>query len=255
MKTVFENKFTFLKKSISQQFHSQTKISFFPKKMMDEEKWPPEWTLVNFKGYPRLKRIKLCEFSNLTDKKFESILLSRKSRREMNNRKMAEQELSNLLYFSGGIRKGTKSDTGVRPYASAGSRYPLEIYPVVLNAGNLKKGIYHYHLKTHSLEELWVGNRAIKELFNAFNQEWLNKCSVILLISAVFWRNQVKYGERGYRYVFLDAGHLCQNIYLVTEALNLQCCEVGGFIDDQLHRVLDIDGFNEAVLVAFGVGK
>ncbi len=64
----------------------------------------------------------------------------------------------------------------------------------------------------------------------------------------------IKYKERGYRYILFEAGHLGQNIYLVSKALGLKCCAIGGFDDDKFHELLDIDGDNEAVLYAFAMG-
>jgi SagB-type dehydrogenase family enzyme len=71
----------------------------------------------------------------------------------------------------------------------------------------------------------------------------------------VFWRNQNKYGERGYRYILLEAGHIGQNIYLVSEALGLKCCALGGTRDENLEELVDIDGVTESVVYALAVGK
>ena len=73
-------------------------------------------------------------------------------------------------------------------------------------------------------------------------------------MTAVFSRNQMKYGERGYRYVLLEAGHIGQNMYLNAAALSLKCCALGGTIDSKLEKFLDIDGITESVVYAVAFG-
>ena len=86
-------------------------------------------------------------------------------------------------------------------------------------------------------------------------QEWVGAASVVLLISAVFGRTQSKYGDRGYRYVFLDAGHMAQNIYMVTTSMNLGCCTIAGFLDHEVDEMLDLDGSDESVIYMAVIGR
>jgi len=87
--------------------------------------------------------------------------------------------------------------------------------------------------------------------------EFVKDASLIIFQTAVFWRTCIKYGERGYRFVLQESGHIGQNIYLVSEVLNLKCCALGGFriSDEQIEKLLDIDGITESLIYTSVIGK
>ena len=78
--------------------------------------------------------------------------------------------------------------------------------------------------------------------------------AVTFILSAVFDRTRSKYGERGYRYVYMEAGHISQNIYLQAVSLGLGSVSVGAFIDDAVNELIDVDGENEAAIYLHAVG-
>jgi SagB-type dehydrogenase family enzyme len=88
-----------------------------------------------------------------------------------------------------------------------------------------------------------------------FAYSWVQDASVALILTGVFSRTRVKYGQRGYRYTMLEAGHIGQNVYLVSEALGLKCRGMGGSYDIALEQLLGIDGENESVLYTLILGK
>jgi SagB-type dehydrogenase family enzyme len=79
--------------------------------------------------------------------------------------------------------------------------------------------------------------------------------SLIVFITAIFERSIFKYGDRGYRFVFLEAGHVGQNINLVTNALGLGCTNIGGFFDRQIDDFLGIDGVTHSTIYMMAIGK
>ena len=87
-----------------------------------------------------------------------------------------------------------------------------------------------------------------------FIPEALDGASAVFLITAVFGRSKIKYGERAYRFALLEAGHAMQNLLLAATGLGLGSCPVGGFIDDRLHDLIGIDGVEEAALYAGIIG-
>jgi len=93
-----------------------------------------------------------------------------------------------------------------------------------------------------------------KEILKSTGQDLIKNSSLIILISAVFGRTMVKYKERGLRYIFIEAGHLGQNISLVTEKLGLGSCAIGGFLDKEINKLLDIDSQKESVIYIFAIG-
>ena len=141
----------------------------------------------------------------------------------------------------------------LRVSPSAGARYPLEIYPLIFSAKDLDCGIYHYNVKSHSLELLKKGDFK-SQFFKCVGQDMILKCSMLIVISAIFNRTKDKYGERGYRYVLLDAGHLAQNAYLIATRLSLGCCTIGGFLDNEINKLLKIDGLTESSIYLIAIG-
>ena len=131
----------------------------------------------------------------------------------------------------------------------------MEIYPIVFSGDKeIPAGLYHYNVKEHALDVLTQQTFTASDIGNLFVYEWIQKASCALVMTAVFGRNQVKYGERGYRYMLLEAGHIGQNVYLVSNALGVKCCGMGGTRDENLEKLIDIDGTTEAVVYALILG-
>lgn len=217
--------------------------------------WPAEWRTIHFKTYPRFPRWKLKPGKKLPGN-LEDILLNRKSRRDFSPKKVSFEELSDILVWSAGLQPGLRGKRQFfrRMYPSGGGRFPLEIYPLVLRS-SLPAGLYHFNVYEESLEQLWP--RDFSEDLGQYmiNPRQWRKAALILFVTAIFERNQVKYGERGYRVIFKEAGHLGQNVYLVSEALGLKCCAVGGFYDEPVNRLLGVDGSHEAAIYSLVIGK
>lgn len=241
-----------LRRTLSQNFHGSTKLYELVKET-SLKNWPDTWKRVFYKGYPRLPQVLLSKVRVDGGASFEEVLSLRTSVRDFSKKQMTEQDLSRLLYYSAGIKKSS-SGGAKRFYPSAGGRYPLEVYLAILNVDGVKQGVYHYYPKAHSLELLQ--NRPFRsELFRSFSQAWVRKASVLFIVTAVFFRTEVKYGDRGYRHVLVEAGYLSQNFYLVSTALGLGCCSIGGYIDDAINSLLDLDGVEESVVGVVAVGK
>jgi SagB-type dehydrogenase family enzyme len=99
-------------------------------------------------------------------------------------------------------------------------------------------------------DDAWA--RASRALFE---QPLLAGAAAILVIGAVFGRTSVKYGERGYRLVLLDAGHAMQNALLAATGLGLAACPLGGFVDDEMNALVGLDGIGENVVYACALGR
>lgn len=214
------------------------------------DKWPDEWKTIYYKAYPRLDQVVLPIPS---EKKFDlyTALMIRESCRDFSNKPLDSQLLSDFLYYSCGIKKPLSDK---RMYPSAGGRYPLEVYPFVFKVNKINEGVYHYHFKTHSLESI-LSDHVYNQAMKHFNQEWIGKSSLLLVVSAVFDRTEIKYGDRGYRHILTEYGHMAQNFYLVGNALGLGLCSIGGFVDTGLNEMLDVDGRQESVIGVVAVGN
>lgn len=243
-----------LKLSDSRKFHISTKIKKEkPVKKTDFSTWPEAWRRIFYKAYPRFKQV-ILPLPSESKHDLKQAFFQRKSTRDFSKKPIILPVFSDLLYFSAGMVDLFKeNDSTKRFYPSAGARYPLELYPFVFNVRKIKKGVYHYHVKTHSLE-LLLDVPFFQRTMRQFNQPWIRKSALLLVISAVFDRTERKYKNRGYRHILTEYGHIAQNLYLISSAFELGCCSVGGFVDDGLNQILDIDGIYESVVgvVAFG---
>lgn len=114
--------------------------------------------------------------------------------------------------------------------------------------------MYHYNVKLHCLELLLKGNIG-KVLSVYINQQWVKKSSMIFFITSVVGRSGIKYGDRAYRHCLLEAGHIGQNFYLVSDAIGLKCCAIGGFLDQEINKLFDIDPNVEVALYILAIGK
>lgn len=168
-------------------------------------------------------------------------------------------ELSTILKQSYGLGRAAVIDGFERcrrPVPSAGALYPLEVYVIVNSIDGVESGICHYGLIDHSLERLTdtpVRSETISQLF--LDQECVADAAVIVIITAVPARTMRKYGDRGYRYILLEAGHVGQNLMLSCGALGLATIALGGFLDGPLADLLKIDVETEMPIYALAVGR
>ena len=180
----------------------------------------------------------------------EEAFLKRRSVREYDNVPLTLVEVAQLLWAAQGIT----SEWGGRTAPSAGALYPLEIYVSVGNVEGLGIGVYKYKPEGHELVK--VGDKDVRlELSKAaLGQAWVREAAIDIVIAAVYERTTKKYGDRGVRYVHLEAGHAAQNICLQATALNLGIVTVGAFDDDQLKDILSMLD-NESPLYLIPVGR
>ena len=214
-----------------------------------------------FKQYARAPKIKLPRMEEMgkVSREFSEVLLSRRSFRDFSDEAMNLEEVSRILFQTYGITGELSTKSGQKQYLraspSAGALYPAEIYLGIQNVNGIEPGIYHYNVLNHELELLSGGNPA-ESMFRALcGQEFVRQAALTVLITGVISRTKQKYGERGYRYALLDVGHLGQNLYLSSTALNLAVMTTCGFLDNEANRLLKIDGLNETTLYAAFIGK
>lgn len=169
----------------------------------------------------------------------EEALMKRRSIREYRDEGLTIQEVSQLLWAAQGITEPRK---GFRSAPSAGATYPLETYTVFREGGveGFDPGIYHYEPRDHSLTQLSVGDVSGELMGAAVDQEWVGNAPINIVLTAIFERTTSRYGERGIHYVYMEAGHVGENIYLQATAIGLGATVVGAFYDDEVQRILGI---------------
>jgi SagB-type dehydrogenase family enzyme len=166
--------------------------------------------------------------------------------------------LSTILYWAYGMLGRSTSgvlDLVERPVPSAGGLYPLEISVLVRAMDGIEPGVYHYVPLAGGLEEVRAGalpQQLVSYLF--MGQPWVAQAAVVLIVSAATDRSLSKYGDRGYRYLLAEVGHVVQNLDLVATALGLGAVNLGGFFDDEVAGLLRLDEEREIPLYAAAVG-
>jgi len=207
-----------------------------------------------YKQYPNAKIIKLPHFSFNDAPGLKEVLKKRRSIRNFNDKPLSLEELSYLLWAANGISR-REMDYEFRTAPSAGALYPIETYLVINNVEDLEKGIYHYNVKHHQLEEIQLGDFGRFAAAGALGQEMCASAAVVFIWTAVFQRSKWKYKQRAYRYVYLDAGHIAGNLALAATSLGLGSCQIAALFDDEINALIEVDGIEESVLYMSVVGR
>lgn len=180
----------------------------------------------------------------------EQALLKRRSVREFRDAPLALDDLGQLLWAAQGITLRS----GFRTAPSAGALYPLEVYVVAGKVEELPSGLYHYIAHGHVLRRIadWDKRHALSRA--AYDQPSIAEAPATLALCAVYERVTGKYGERGLRYVHMEAGHAAQNVCLQAVSLQLGTVVLGSFDDRSVKGVLNLPG-RETPLYLMPVGK
>jgi SagB-type dehydrogenase family enzyme len=246
-----------MKGIFSRKFHKQTDFDFPIGKLPgNPQYWPKEWTEIYHKEYPRFDQIPLSE-NILPLGDFSKTLSDRHSTREFDlDKNLSFEELSTLLFYSAGIKPEKYSQGKIRRfYPSGGARYPLEIYLLVQRVSGLTPGIYHFNVKLNCLEELTTDLEDIENTQDSLYYPWSRDVAAAIFVTAVWDRNFMKYEDRGYRIVLMEAGHLAQNVALTASALSIGCCNSVGFHNHKVNEILDIENEDEDSLSLILLGK
>lgn len=180
----------------------------------------------------------------------EEALFKRRSVRAYKKEMLSLTSVAQLLWASQGITdKG-----GMRTAPSAGALYPLEVYLVSGAVDGLPAGVYHYHPSGHRLERVTTGDKRAQLAAVAGMQNAVSHGAAVLVIAADNNRTRVKYGQRAARYVHMEAGHVAQNVYLQSVALNVKTVAIGAFNDGLVKQVLSLPK-NEEPLYLMPLGK
>ena len=206
-----------------------------------------------YKHYPSAPRIRLDPPDKEGGMPLWQVIKRRRSIRDYKNEPLKKIHLSQLLWASQGV---TKKYMGyeLRAAPSAGALYPVETYLVIHNVEEIQPGIYHYAIQDHELEQLKQGDFRKAVASAALDQDFAARANVVFTWTALFERSKWKYNQRAYRYIYLDSGHIAQNLALAAVSLGLATCPIAALYDDEVNLLLEIDGEKESVLCLTAVG-
>ncbi|UCE27441.1 MAG: SagB/ThcOx family dehydrogenase [Candidatus Coatesbacteria bacterium] len=236
---------------IGDNFQQQTKYQ--PDKMPGHRLvWDKKPAL--YKDYPDKPIIELESFEPSRPMTLDETLKQRKSVRDFQQKPITTDQLSYLLWASTGIQR-IEQGYEFRTAPSAGALYPIETYVIANDVRKVETGLYHYSIRTHQLAELSKGDLRREITATALGQEMCSTAAAVFVWTAVFERCKWKYGQRAYRYIYLDAGHIAENLALAAVSLNLGSCAIGALFDDEVNAILGIDGQAESVVCMAVVGR
>ena len=241
-------------------FHENTKVRpFAPFLMADEimERMKDIAESLPLEQYPTIDLP--AELIPLT-RSIEETLRTRVSTRDFHPDPISLRELATILFYSYGVTRdnvGTDFPRPLRIVPSGGALYPLDIFFHTKCVPELKPGLYHYNpcrncvrlLREEDLTE------QLAETLILLQRNLARNCSIMFLISALFERSIFKYGARGYRFIMMEAGHVAQNLNLVTNALGLGSVNICGYYDQEVDELLGMDGLTQSTIYMIAVGS
>ncbi len=196
---------------------------------------------------------------NFRDLSLQEAIANRRSLRKYSETSLNPDELSFLLWASSwarDFRSNERMEITLRNVPSAGSRHPIECFVDIRKVNGIKSGLYYYHSIKHCLILQDESDEMRQRIFEGcLRQEMVANSAVNFIFTAIPYRTAWRYGQRGYRYLYLDAGHIGQNLHLAAEAIKSGCCMIGAYLDEGLNAALGIDGIAEFVIYVAALGK
>jgi len=187
---------------------------------------------------------------------FLELIEVRASVRQYSAKDITLKDLSYLLWCTQGVKMALPKGGTMRTVPSAGARHAFETYLLIQRVEGLKPGLYRFLALGHALMPIATEDGALEEIYAGFKADRMVRESAVTFIwAADFPRMTYMFGKRACRYLYLDAGHVCQNLYLAAHTLGIGTCAVGAFDDNKLNAALGFDGKNDFVVYCATTGK
>ena len=206
------------------------------------------------KVYPDAKRFQLPSPKSDGGAALWDVVAKRRSVRAYADAPVSLDELSQLLWAAQGVT-AEMGGHKFRATPSAGALYPCETYVVANRVDGVDSGVYHYEVHEHELALLKPGEFGHEAAAAACGQAMCARAACVFIWTAVIPRCGAKYRQRAFRYVYLDAGHIAQDVALAAVALGLGSCQIAAFFDDKVNAIVGADGRAEAAVYMTSVGR
>jgi SagB-type dehydrogenase family enzyme len=207
-------------------------------------------------GAKRIELVKPGQWKGIRRTDLEEAIRTRESVRRFSDAPLNLDELSFLLWATQGIREQIGPGTALRAVPSAGARHALETYLCVMNVTDLETGLYRYLPLEHGLARL----AAIPDLSErvttaALGQQFAGQAAVTFVWTTIPYRMEWRYGLAAHKVIALDAGHVCQNLYLACQAVGAGTCAIAAYDQEEMDQLLGVDGHDEFTVYLAPVGK
>ena len=182
---------------------------------------------------------------------------NRKSRRNYSNKTLSLEELTFLLWATQGQRNPEQQQPHLRTVPSAGARHSFETYLFINRVETVPRGLYRYLPLSHELVLLYETDNTIEAKLSraAFGQKFVAKSAVTFVWTTVPYRMEWRYLDSAHRVILLDAGHVCQNLYLASEGISAGTCAIAAYDQEAMDHLLLVDGEEEFTVYMAPVGK
>lgn len=205
------------------------------------------------------KLIDLIDPEDFQDRPFPlmNAIASRESRRAFTEDSLSFEELSFLLWATQGVREVDKNKVWTkRAVPSGGGRQPFETYLLVTNVDGLERGVYRYLPIEH---KLILVTKHLPDAENLVDKAWYQKFigmgAVVFVWAAIPYRSEWRYSILSYKDILIEAGHICQNLYLACEAIGAGTCAIAAYDQKGVDELIQVDGENEMTVYLAPVGK
>lgn len=242
-------------KGQGREFMEKTKYKYLDES--DQNKGLPQPPLV----LPPMEGKRVIKLPDPKTVKVNPVTVSEAINRRVSVRAYSQEpltlgELSYLLWSTQGIKQVTPRPSTLRTVPSAGARHCFETYVQVNRVEGLEPGLYMFLPLNHELQELNLEEGIVKKVRKGcYNQGMVETSAVTFIWTVVAYRMKWRYTERGYRYMHIDAGHVCQNLYLAAETIDSGVCAIAAFEDDEMNRLLGIDGEEQFTIYVATLGR
>ena len=187
---------------------------------------------------------------------FLELIECRATIREYKDTPLTMKELSYLLWCTQGVKMMPSPYVTRRNVPSAGARHAFETYLYIDKVEGLEPGLYRFLALEHALLPIELGPQVKEKLAAGFNKvNMYNQSAVTFIWAAVLERMEYAFGGRALQYLYIDAGHVCQNLYLAGYTIDVGTCAIGHFNDVEINNLLGLDGDKEFVVYAAHTGK
>jgi len=185
-----------------------------------------------------------------------SAITNRQSCRSYSRMYLSLHELSFLLWSTQGVKSQLDKGHALRTTPSAGCRHALETYLCVFRVTGIDPGIYRYLPLEHQLLfEYREDHLAEKLVEAAFGQPYPGASAVTFIWTAIPYRMEWRYSLAAHKVIAIDAGHVCQNLYLACEAIECGTCAIAAYDQEAMDGFLRLDGKDEFTIYLASVGK
>lgn len=182
----------------------------------------------------------------------------RQSHRKFTEGALTLEELSFLLWSTQGVKSIDENKVWTkRVVPSGGARHPLETYLIINRVEGIEQGVYRYLPIEHRLLLVEKHDQQLPERVSTacFGQTFIGDSAVVFVWATIPYRSEWRYSVIAYKDILIEAGHVCQNLYLACEAIRAGTCAIAAYDQKAMDALIDVDGEDEFTIYLAPVGK